>query len=89
MSILIKSSILIKISKLIEISILINPSNNACLLHLPHHHPFVDLVILGLQYQKEIWQIDEKINLVQKGKVRYNKHFNCVLVGKSKTWWRS
>ena len=32
------------------------------------HHPFVDFDTLTLEYQKEIWKIDEEINLIQKGK---------------------
>ena len=30
--------------------------------------PFDDFDILTLEYQKEIWKIDEEINLIQKGK---------------------
>ena len=88
-SILIEISILIKISILKKPSILIKPSNVVCFLPLPHHHPFVDFGILSLEYQKEIWPIDEEINLIQKGKVRCITKLSCGLVVRRKTWQSS
>ena len=61
---------LIRISILRKISILIKSSNVVCFLHLPHPHPVLHFGILSLEYQKEIWKIDEEINLIQKEKAR-------------------
>ena len=81
-----KISILIEISILIKISILMKSSNVVCFLHLPHPHPVLNFGILSLEYQKEIWQIDEEINIVQKGKVRCIKKLSCGLIIRRETW---
>ena len=59
-------------------SILMKSSNVVCFLHLPH--PILHFGILSLEYQKEIWQIDEEINIVHKGKVRCIKKLCCGLI---------
>ena len=46
--------------------------------NLPHPHPVLDLDILSLEYQKEIWKIDEEINLIQTEKVRCITKLSCI-----------
>ena len=61
-------------------------SNVVCYIQHPHPHPVLNFGILSLEYQKEIWQIDEEINIVQKGKVRCTKKLSCELIIRRETW---